>query len=142
MSEAENVRPIPQKPVPVPSPESEPFWAAAKRHKLVIPSCNACRKSWFPPACLCPHCFSNDVGWKEVSGSGRVHTFAVFHRVYHPAFHVPYVVAVVELDEGPRLLTNIVNTDFEIVCCGMRVAVTFDDRTAEISVPSFVPDVA
>lgn len=129
------------KPLPVPSPESRPFWQAARNHQLVLPRCNRCEKSWFPPSCLCPHCLSDDTGWQEVSGRGRVHSFVVFHRVYDPAFarEVPYVVALVELDEGPRLLSNIVDVEPHRIRCGMHVVVKFEDLSPEISVPKFSP---
>jgi uncharacterized OB-fold protein len=125
------------KPLPAPSPESRPFWQAARNHQLALPRCNRCGKFWFPPSCLCPHCLSHDTGWQEVTGHGRVHSFVVFHRVYHPAFEVPYVVAVVELDEGPRLLSNVVGVEPQRIRCGMRVVVKFEDRSPEISVPKF-----
>jgi uncharacterized OB-fold protein len=134
-------RPVPPKPLPVPSPESAPFWHAARNHQLRIPFCNTCGKFWFPPSCLCPHCLSDDSGWREVSGLGRVHSHVVFHRAFHPAFtpDVPYMVAVIELDEGPRLISNIVGVGPEGVRCGMRVAVTYDDVTPDVTLPKFAP---
>jgi uncharacterized OB-fold protein len=131
----------PKKPVPVASPESTRFWQEAKGHRLVIPRCNACGKFWFPPSRLCPLCLSGDVGWETVSGRGHIYSFVVFHRVYHPAFagEVPYVVAIVELEEGPRMLTNIVGVPVDQVRCNMPVAVVFDDVSSEIAVPKFTP---
>ncbi|MEA3025475.1 MAG: uncharacterized protein QOF91_760 [Alphaproteobacteria bacterium] len=139
---ASDPRPPVPKPLPVPSPESAIFWQAARNHRMLLPHCNKCGKFWFPPSCLCPHCLSDDIGWREVSGRGRVHSFVIVHRVYHPAFisEVPYVVAVIELDEGPRLLSNVVNVKPARVHCGMRVAVTYDDVSAEISLPKFSHD--
>jgi uncharacterized OB-fold protein len=128
-----------QKPVPVPSPESAPFWKAAKEHRLLVPHCRACGKFWFPPSRLCPHCLSADNGWEKVSGRGKIYSFVVFHRVYHPAFaaEVPYVVAIVELEEGPRMLTNIIGIAVDQVRCNMPVTVTFDDVSNEIAIPKF-----
>ena len=76
-----------------------------------------------------------------MSGLGRVHSHVVFHRAFHPAFthDVPYVVAVIELDEGPRLLSNIVGAGPEGVRCGTRVAVTYDDVTPDVTLPKFAP---
>jgi uncharacterized OB-fold protein len=130
-----------KKPLPVASPESTPFWQAAKEHRLLIPRCNACAKFWFPPSRLCPHCLSGDVGWQAVSGRGHVYSFVVFHRVYHPGFagEVPYVVAIVELEEGPRMLTNIVGIPVDQVRCNMPVAVVFDDVSNEVAIPKFTP---
>ena len=143
MSATESPAPVrvPTKPVPIASPESAPFWQAAKEHRLLIPRCNACKKFWFPPSQLCPHCLSADTGWEAVSGRGRIYSFVVFHRVYHPAFagEVPYVVAIVELEEGPRMLTNIVGMPVDQVRCNMPVTVVFDDVSSELSVPKFTP---
>jgi uncharacterized OB-fold protein len=132
---------LPSKPLPVSSPETAPFWQGARNHRLLLPRCNACGKFWFPPSRLCTHCLSEDAAWHEASGSGRVHSFAVLHRVYHPAFanEVPYVVVVVELDEGPRLLSNVVNVGSDRVRCGMPVRVIYDDVSPETSLPKFEP---
>jgi uncharacterized OB-fold protein len=129
------------KPIPRPAPESAPYWEAAKKHRLELPRCHACGQFWFPPSRTCPHCLAADFSWKAVSGRGKVFSFVVFHRVYHPAFaeDVPYVVAVVELEEGPRLLTNIVGVAPEKVSCEMAVKVVFDDVAEGVSVPKFTP---
>ena len=130
-----------KKPVPVASPESAVFWKAAKEHRLLIPRCHSCQKFWFPPSRLCPHCLSDNTGWEAVSGRGKIYSFVVFHRVYHPAFagEVPYVVAIVELAEGPRMLTNIVGVPIDQVRCNMPVEVVFDDVSSEVAVPKFTP---
>jgi uncharacterized OB-fold protein len=129
------------KPVPSPAPESEPYWNAAKQHRLELPRCNACKKFWFPPSQSCPHCLSADFSFVPVSGKGKVFSFVTFHRVYHPAFEqeVPYVVALVELEEGPRLLSNIVGVTPDKVACEMAVKVVFDDVADGVSVPKFTP---
>jgi uncharacterized OB-fold protein len=132
--------PVP-KPVPRPAPESVPYWQAARAHRLELPCCNACGKFWFPPSQSCPHCLAADFAWTRVSGVGKVFSFVTFHRVYHPAFaqDVPYVVALVELAEGPRLLSNIVGVSPEAVSCDMPVKVVFDDVAEGVSVPKFTP---
>lgn len=129
------------KPIPHPAPESEPYWEAAKQHRLELPRCNACQKFWFPPSQTCPHCLSADFAWAPVSGRGKIFSFVVYHRVYHPAFEqdVPYAVALVELDEGPRLLTNIVGVPPEKVTCEMPVKVVFDDVAEGVTIPKFTP---
>lgn len=129
------------KPLPHPSPESARYWQAAREHRLEIQRCNACQRFWFPPSQSCPHCLAADFTWTRASGRGKVFSFVTFHRVYHPAFakDVPYVVALVELAEGPRLLTNIVGISADAVACEMPVQVTFDDFTEDVSVPKFVP---
>jgi uncharacterized OB-fold protein len=127
------------KPVPSPAPESVPYWEAAKQHRLELPRCNSCRKFWFPPSQSCPHCLTADFSFLPVSGRGKVFSFVTYHRVYHPAFEqdVPYVVALVELEEGPRLLTNIVGVTPDKVACEMPVKVVFDDMADGVSVPKF-----
>ena len=97
-------------PVPVPSPETEPFWTAAREQRLVLPRCNGCGGHWFPPSLACPLCGFERYSWVPASGRGTVFSFVVYHRVYHRAFKekVPYVVAVIELEEGPRLISNLV----------------------------------
>jgi uncharacterized protein len=130
-----------KKPVPCPSPETLPFWEGAKAHHLLLPLCNNCGRFWFPPTQRCAHCMSADFVWREASGNGRIYSFVVYHRVYHPGFEgeVPYVVAVVELDEGPRLVSNIVRVAPDQVRCDMRVQVTFDDCEPGVTIPKFSP---
>ena len=129
------------KPVPSPAPESVPYWEAAKQHRLELPRWNSCRRFWFPPSQSCPHCLAADFSFAPVSGRGKVFSFVTYHRVYHPAFEqeVPYVVALVELEEGPRLLTNIVGIGVDKVACEMPVKVVFDDMADGVSVPKFTP---
>jgi len=131
-----------EKPLPHPAPESLHFWQAAREHRLEIQRCNACGQFWFPPALSCPHCQATDFVWAPVSGRGKVFSFVTYHRVYHPAFakEVPYVVALVELDEGPRLLTNIIGVAPDKVACDMPVKVVFDDCNESVSVPKFTPN--
>jgi uncharacterized protein len=127
------------KPVPRPAPESLPYWEAAKQHRLSLPKCEACEKFWFPPSRSCPHCLSAEFAFQDVSGRGKVFSFVTFHRPFHPAFteEVPYVVALVELEEGPRLLTNILGLNPDEVTCDMPVKVVFDDVDSEHTVPKF-----
>ena len=141
MAEVKTASEKPKKPVPRPAPESVPYWKAAKRHKLAIPHCKSCGHYWFPPSQRCTNCLSADMEWAEVSGRGKVYSFVTFHRVFHPAFEeeVPYVVALVELEEGPRMLTNVIGIPPEEVRCEMKVKVTFDDVTPDATVPKFVP---
>ena len=131
----------PAKPKPRPAPESLPYWQAAKEHRLALPKCEDCDKFWFPPSRACPQCLSMNASFQTVSGRGKVFSFVTFHRVYRPAFaqDVPYVVALVELEEGPRLLTNILGISHEDVRCEMPVEVVFDDYDDEMSIPKFRP---
>lgn len=131
----------PRKPLPRPAPESVPFWEAAKNHRLELPRCNACGQFWFPPSQSCPHCLAADFAWTPVSGRGTVFSFVVFHRVYHPAYEgdVPYVVALIALEEGPRMLSNVVGIPPDQVRCDMPVKVVFDDVTEGVALPKFTP---
>lgn len=131
----------PQKPLPRPAPESVPYWEAAANHRLELPRCKVCGKYWFPPSRSCPHCLATDFAWTPVSGRGKVFSFVVFHRVYHPAWEgeVPYVVALIELDEGPRLLSNVVGIPVDDVRCEMPVKVVFDDVAPGVALPKFTP---
>ena len=130
---------VARKPLPHPSPESIPFWEGAVAKKLMLPRCNACGRFWFPPSQRCRHCLSGDFAWCESAGLGRIYSFVVYHRVYHPGFEndVPYVVAIVELDEGPRILTNIAGAPWEDIRCDMRVRVVFEDTGRGITIPKF-----
>jgi uncharacterized OB-fold protein len=129
------------KPLPVPSPESEPFWEACRRHELVLQRCSGCGSFWFPPGAICPRCHSESWNWAPTSGLGIVYSFAVVHRVYHPGFAdtVPYVVGVVELQEGPRLPTAIVGAPIGDIRCDMPVEVVFEDVTEDVTLPKFRP---
>lgn len=129
------------KPLPKPSPESLPFWEGCGEGRLLAQRCKGCGRLRFPPKVVCPHCLAREAAWEQLSGRGSVFSYTVFRRLYHPGFagEMPYAVALVELDEGPRILSNIVNTDPEVVHCGMRVRVRFERATDEITLPKFEP---
>jgi uncharacterized OB-fold protein len=131
----------PARPLPKPAPESRPFWESCRKHELRLQRCGCCHAYRFPPGVLCPECWGTDWEWVKVSGRGKVHSFVVYHRAYHPAFaaELPYLVAVVELEEGPRLTSNIVGCEPGEVHCGMPVEVVFDDATPTLTLPKFHP---
>ena len=128
-------------PLPTIDAETRPFWEAAKAGKLRLPRCTACGKFHFYPRPFCPHCYHRGVEWADVSGRGTVHSFYVAHRPAHPAFkdRVPYVVALVDLAEGPRMMTNIVDCPPEAVSIGMPVQVVFRKLTEDVILPCFRP---
>ena len=130
-----------KKPIPVPSFESKPYWEGLRRHQLLMPRCNACHRYWFPPSTHCPHCSSADFTWTPLSGRGKVFTYVVYHRVYHPGFadEVPYTVALVALEEGPRMICNIVGIPPDEVACEMPVHVVYEDVAADVTLPKFTP---
>jgi hypothetical protein len=129
------------KPVPRPAPESEPYWAAVRDHKLKLQKCGACGEFWFPPSNRCPHCLDAVHSWEEVSGTGRVFSFVTYQRLYHKGWEgeLPYVVAVIALDEGPRILSALTGIDAADVKCDMAVKVVFEDITADATLPKFTP---
>jgi uncharacterized OB-fold protein len=131
-----------EKPLPKINADNRIFWEECKNHTLKIQKCTDCGKLRWPPAFLCPHCLDKKSQWVEMTGKGRVYTFAVYHTAFHPGFkeEVPYVVAVVELAEGPRMMSNIVDCDPKDVFCGMPVEVTWRDSGNQLSIPVFCPD--
>jgi uncharacterized OB-fold protein len=129
------------KPVPVPTKETKPYWDGCKKHELYIQKCAACGHYQFYPRLYCTACMSDRVEWVKASGRAKVLSFTIVYRPVTQAFagDVPYVVALVTLDEGPQMMTNIIGCPPEQVKIGMPVRVTFEDWTEEISVPKFRP---
>lgn len=129
------------KPLPVIDPGSRPFWDATREHRLSIPKCRACGEYHFYPRELCPHCHSDDLEWTDVSGKGEIYSFTIARKPAGPVYaaDVPYIIAMIALDEGPRMLTNLVVDDVETVQIGDRVAVKFEDVTDEVTLPKFAP---
>jgi uncharacterized OB-fold protein len=130
-----------RKPLPVPSPESRPLWEGCRKHELLIQRCDTCRQFVFPPNSLCPACLGTGLTWTKTTGCGRVYSFVVYHRVYHPGFEneIPYVVAIVELEEGARLLSNIIGCPPDQVRCEMPVEVAFEEVTEAVTLFKFQP---
>lgn len=127
-----------EKPLPVVDEDSKPFWEAARDGKLVLKRCNSCSEFHFFPRAICPHCYSDAVTWAPSSGRGTIYSFTVARRPAGPAFKddVPYAVALVQLEEGPRIMTRIV-ADADSVRIGLPVEVTFQAVSDEISLPYF-----
>ncbi len=127
------------KPRPRISPDNAPFWEACRRHELVLPFCGDCGKPHLPPGPVCPHCFSDRISWRKASGRGRISTFVVVHKAWFPAFagDIPYTVAQVELEEGPRLTASIADAPDRKVAVGQEVEVVFDDIDREFTLPRF-----
>ena len=132
-----------QGPLPVKQPESDFYWEKAQAHELWLRRCNACGRAYFYPRDFCPYCGSHDVSWMRASGRGTLHTFAIVHRAPVPAFrdHVPFVVAMVDLEEGARIPTNLtgVEPDPAHIRVGMAVEVAFADVTDDLTLPVFRP---
>ena len=126
-------------PEPVSNADSAPYWTAARERRLLIRSCRACGTKHFMPRHLCPACWSDQLEWVPSAGKGSVHSFSIIRRAPVAAFaqKVPYVVALIDLDEGPRMVTNIVGDDALSVRIGERVEVTFEERGDGAMLPQF-----
>ena len=127
------------RPLPTLSDENRPFWEAARRHQLHMQQCQDCGHIRYPINHVCPRCLSEQAQWVPLSGRGTVFSSIVFHQVYHPGFaqDVPYNVSIIQLEEGPRMISNVVGVPAAAVQVGAAVDVTFDDATPEISIPRF-----
>lgn len=119
-----------------------PFWDALQREELRLPCCRACGHWLFPIGSCCTNCLSDDLEWKRLSGKGEVWSYIVYHHAFAPEFKdkLPYNVAIVKLDEGPRLLSNIVGIPADAVRSGMRVSAQFDVIDEAHSLLRFHPD--
>lgn len=126
-------------PEPVANADSAPYWDAARERRLLIRSCGACGTKHFMPRYLCPACWSDQLEWVPSAGKGSVHSFSIIRRAPVATFaqKVPYVVALIDLDEGPRMVTNIVGDDALSVRIGERVEVTFEERGDGAMLPQF-----
>ncbi|MCC6223525.1 MAG: Zn-ribbon domain-containing OB-fold protein [Thermoleophilia bacterium] len=116
---------------------TEPFWAAAAEGKLLIQRCRSCGAHQWYPRGHCRRCLAAAPEWVESPGRGRVHTFTIVCRSNAPGFEVPYVFAIVELEEGVRLSANLVGIPHEQVACGLPVRVTYQRLTDRIALPQF-----
>ncbi|MBI4766900.1 MAG: Zn-ribbon domain-containing OB-fold protein [Deltaproteobacteria bacterium] len=128
-----------QKPVPFPTQDTREYWEGCRRHELLIQRCRECGVFRFYPRPMCPDCNSLDSEWIKAGGKGRVYSWTVAVRQFHPAFEVPYIIAIVELEEGVRMTTNVINCKPEDLYVGMPVGVVFEDVTEEATIPKFEP---
>jgi uncharacterized OB-fold protein len=130
-----------EKPLPRPSEDTAPYWEAAHKGELRMQKCGDCGHVRFPPSLLCARCLSESAEWTKLSGRGKVYSWIVIHQSQHPAFNAdtPYNVAIVELEEGPRLHTNIVGCANEDIHIGMPVEVVFDRVSDDTAMPKFKP---
>jgi uncharacterized protein len=123
------------------APEADPFWAGCSAGQLMLPWCTQCSRPHFYPRSICPHCESTAIEWKQASGKGRVYTFAVVRQPIERAFAdlVPYVIAIIELDEGVRMLSHVTSIDADNVKCDMPVTVEFRPYSDKVTLPTFRP---
>ena len=127
--------------LPTPDENSQPWWDACREHKLLVQRCNACGKAQLYPRPFCATCWAEDLSWEEASGRATLYTWSVVRQNDLPPWpaRVPYVAAVVDLAEGPRMLTNVVDCDPEDLRVGMPLIVTFREETDDITLPVFRP---
>jgi uncharacterized protein len=127
------------KPLPKPTPTSRPFWEAAKRHELLLQHCVGCGTFIYYPRDRCPQCLSDRLEWERVSGHGKLYSYTIVRRASTRAFaDRPYVLAIVELEEGPHMTTNL-DAPPEKIKIGMPVTAYFDDVTPERTLVKFRP---
>ena len=128
------------RPRPEPSELTAEFWEAARRHVLVRPRCNACGRSFFVPQAVCTHCLSDDWTYEPSSGRGSVYSATIGHRAPFPGIEAPFHLAVIDLDEGWSMLSNVVNAGDGPVAIGTRVRVHWLDVDEDYALPLFTPD--
>ena len=128
------------RPLPAPTPETKHFWDGTKAGELLLQRCDDCRHTYFPPRPFCPKCASRQVSVVKATGRGKLFSY-VIHQRPAPGFTPPYAIAIVELDEGPRLMTNIVGCPQtpEALALDMRLEVTFEKQSEAITLPLFRP---
>jgi uncharacterized OB-fold protein len=132
--------PEPKRVVPIPTPETEPFWQGTRAGELRLQRCDACAHVYFPPRPFCPKCAGRAVSWFVASGRGILYSYVIHHRPV-PGFTPPYSIAVVQLKEGPRMMTNIIECPQtpEALQLDMPVEVVFTALNDTISLPQFRP---
>ena len=119
------------------NPESLPFWTAAAEGRFIVRKCSSCQKVHWYPRAICPFCFSDRVDWVPASGRGKIYSFSVMRRAPEP-----YAIAYVTLEDGPTMLTNIVDCDFDALKIGQEVKIIFKPSEGGFPVPMFIPATA
>lgn len=119
---------------PQPNPETQAFWDAAARGTLLLKRCRACGETHYYPRAICPFCFSDATEWRPASGAGTIYSYSVMRRA-----QTPYAIAYVTLDEGPTMLTNLVECDLDALRIGQRVRLVFTPTDGGPPVPTFTP---
>jgi len=129
------------KPLPAVTEDGAPYWAAAREGRLELQRCAKCKHWRFPPSVVCPKCLAFEHEWAPVSGRATIYSFIVVHRPQHPGFakDAPYNVALIELEEGPRMLTNIVDCDLDTLAVGQKVQLVLQDTGKGAALPRFRP---
>ncbi len=131
--------PDPQKPLPSNDTDAREFWESCRRHAMALQHCNACGAFRYPPRPLCPHCHATDADWQPVSGRGQVYVSLVVHQSRDPGWEAetPYNLSMIELEEGPRMWSNVLGCPPEDVRIGDAVVVQYDDVADQVALPRF-----
>jgi uncharacterized protein len=127
----------PDKVLPQPSVLTEPYWEACRRGELTMQRCKDCQAYQFYPRTICSHCGGRDVAWSAVSGRGVIKSFTIVRRGISRAYEAPYVLALINLEEGPCMMSSLVDVDPETVVVGARVTVSFESWSTDIEMPVF-----
>jgi uncharacterized OB-fold protein len=132
---------VPARTAPVPSPESAPYWDGLKRHELLLQRCEDCGARQFYPRALCTACGGTRLAWTRASGRATLVSWSVVRRAVSEAYaaDVPYALALVQLDEGPTLMSTLVAIALDAVRVGMALEVVYDDRPEGYTLPRFRP---
>jgi uncharacterized OB-fold protein len=127
--------------IPRGDPLTQPYWEGVRRRELLIQACRTCSAVWHPPLHRCPACHGTDVVWKPVSGHAALYSYTVVHHAPHVAVadRLPYVVALATLDEGPRVVCNLMNCARQDIRIGMRLRLCFEEIAPGILLPQFEP---
>jgi uncharacterized OB-fold protein len=126
-------------PLPHPTPLSRPHWDGCREGRLRVQRCRSCGTHVFIPRPVCTACLSEELEWVESSGRGTLYSHTTVHRPQRPEFDTPYIVAIVELEEGWHMLSNLVDVDRDAVAIGMPLEVCFREMTEEVTLPFFRP---
>lgn len=126
-----------QKIVPSPSQLTEPYWSGCREGVLQLQQCDDCERYQFYPRTLCSHCGSREMTWRGTSGRGRIASYTVVHRPLPGDYPNPLIVVLIDLDEGPRMMSSLVDSDPQSVSVGAPVAVDFESWSDDISMPVF-----
>ena len=124
--------------LPIVNDLNRPFWQATQEHRLLLQFCSTCRAPWYPVSPRCPRCFEPQSEWREMSGNGTVTSFVIYRRAVEGAFEaLPYCVFQVELDEGPRLISNPADIEMDDLSVGMRVSTRYREVTEDVTLIDF-----
>jgi uncharacterized OB-fold protein len=129
------------KPVPIPDEISAPFFDGAREGRLMLQHCTDCGRWSFPVRERCPHCFAAGLEWRAASGRGTLYTFAVMHQVMNPGFAdaVPYNIAQIDLEEGVRMVSNVIGCPNDSLRIGMKLEAVFEPVSDSVTLPKFRP---